>query len=244
MPRPKKQPGERRTRRINPRFTPAEHAQVEQAALRAGMSAAEYARAQTLKGRVTLQSHRTLDPAAFDELRRIGVNLNQLARIANQSGRVPDRLGKALTQLETILTRELGGGPATAAQARAAHDTAQPARPAPRPESQPVPAAPARRAAQDKKAPVPASLEPIPNLIKQLQQDEPGPVPNLIKPAKKTPASPPPEPEKKTGVAQRTRAFLQRLTGGETADASEKAAAEPDKKPKPPRKRAGTFHDP
>jgi len=240
MARPKKQPGERRTRRINPRFTPAEHAQVEQAAARAGMSAAEYVRAQTLKGRVTLQHHRTLDPAAFDELRRIGVNLNQLARIANQSGRVPGELGKALTQLETILTRELGGGPSgSAPQARPAHNAAQPARPQARPESGPVTPAPARRTAQDKEAPVPAWVDPIPNLIKQLQQDESAPIPNLIKPA-----PPPPEPEKKTGVAQRTRAFLQRLTGGETADASQKTAAEPDKKSKPPRKRTATFHDP
>jgi hypothetical protein len=115
MPRPKKPPAERRTARINPRFTPAERIRVEEAALLAGISAAEYARAQILQGRVIIRAGRALAPEVLDQLRRIGVNLNQLARIANQTGALPPELARACTMIEAFLARELGG-PAPHAQ--------------------------------------------------------------------------------------------------------------------------------
>lgn len=108
MARPRKDDDHRRTETVAFRVTPAERMQLENAAIAAGLSASEYARGQALKGRVVVQQSRTLDHAAFDELRRVGVNLNQLARIANQAGRVPRELARACAALERILVRELG----------------------------------------------------------------------------------------------------------------------------------------
>ena len=119
MPRPKIEPDARRTERINPRFTPAELLRIESAASVAGMSASEYVRMQALRGRVVVQQRRELSGEAFDELRRIGVNINQLARIANTTGRAPARLETALETLEQILLREMGDDDAPAPQAAA-----------------------------------------------------------------------------------------------------------------------------
>ena len=119
MPRPKKEPDARRTERINPRFTPAELLRIESAASVAGMSASEYVRMQALRGRVVVQQRRELSGEVFDELRRIGVNINQIARIANATGRAPARLETALETLERILLREMGDDDAPAPPAAA-----------------------------------------------------------------------------------------------------------------------------
>lgn len=117
MPRPRKPEDERRTETIAFRVTPAERLQAEMKAAAAGLPGApEYARTLTLKGRVVVEQRRELDHAVFDELRRIGVNLNQLARIANQTGQVPGRLESALAALEQILAREIGETSARRAQ--------------------------------------------------------------------------------------------------------------------------------
>ena len=107
MARPKKLPGDLKTDTIAFRITPAERLRIEEAARRAGLGPSEYARAQTLRGRVVVQERQTLGHAAFDQLRRIGVNLNQLARIANQTQRVPAELTRACEAVEQFLLREL-----------------------------------------------------------------------------------------------------------------------------------------
>jgi len=108
MPRPRKTPDDRRSEALGLRLTPAERIQVEQEAAAAGLTASEYARARVLNGRVVIRQNRTLDPAAFDELRRIGVNLNQLTRLAHQRAQFPAGLQDVFAQLDAILARELG----------------------------------------------------------------------------------------------------------------------------------------
>ena len=76
----------------------------------AGLSASEYARALVLAGRVVVRQNRTLDHAVFDELRRIGVNLNQLTRLAHQRQQFPAGLTEVFAALERILARELESG--------------------------------------------------------------------------------------------------------------------------------------
>jgi hypothetical protein len=110
MPRPKKDTEERRSEALAFRLTPAERLRVEQAAIEAGLSASEYARELTLKGRVVMEQRIALDPAVFDQLRRIGVNLNQLARVVNQSKRAPPELARACAAVENFLVRELDAG--------------------------------------------------------------------------------------------------------------------------------------
>ena len=115
MPRPKKDTDDRRSEALAFRLTPAERLRVEHAAIAAGLSASEYARELTLKGRVVMEQRLALDPAVFDQLRRIGVNLNQLARVANQSKHAPPELARACAAVEKFLMREMDAhGPAAA----------------------------------------------------------------------------------------------------------------------------------
>ena len=109
MPRPKMDMEARRSERLNPRFTPAERLEIESAAIGAGMSAYEYVRMQALRGRVIVRAAPRARTCGLDELKRIGNNINQLARIANQTGHLPaaSRLDHALGAIEQILAREL-----------------------------------------------------------------------------------------------------------------------------------------
>jgi hypothetical protein len=109
MARPKKNPGELKAEFLAFRLTPAERLQIEEAASKAGMSAAAYTRMLALKGRVVIRQQSTLDHAAFDQLRRIGVNLNQLTRLANATGKIPPGLSRTFAAIHRILEQELSG---------------------------------------------------------------------------------------------------------------------------------------
>lgn len=111
MARPRKPTNELRTGTLAFRLTARERLEIEQAARSAGLSASEYARRQVLAGRVIVQTTHSLDRDTFDQLRRIGVNLNQIARIANQTDRIPASLPHVCATLEELLMRELGAGP-------------------------------------------------------------------------------------------------------------------------------------
>ena len=116
MARPRKEPDDRRSETLAIRLTSAERIRVEQAAFAAGLNASEYARPLVLAGRVVVRQNRALDHAAFEELRRIGVNLNQLTRLAHQRGQFPEGLSDVFAALERILIRELDGDAGQAAQ--------------------------------------------------------------------------------------------------------------------------------
>lgn len=121
MARPRKDASERRTNLLPVRLTPAERLRIEKDALGAGLTASDFVRTQALKkGRPVVRETVTLDPAVFDELRRIGVNLNQIARRANQSGRISPALSHVCETLESILMRELDHGSASGQSARPA----------------------------------------------------------------------------------------------------------------------------
>jgi hypothetical protein len=109
MTRPKKDPATRRTEQVNLRLTRTEHLKLEEAAYTAGIALSEYIRVQALKGRVVVQQKQSLDHAAFDQLRRIGVNLNQLTRLANQTGQMPPDLARTAATLEDFLIRHIDG---------------------------------------------------------------------------------------------------------------------------------------
>jgi len=114
MPRPVKQPAERRTVSLSCRVTPAERLRIDAAAAQAGLSPSEYLRRQALRGRVTVQEKRALDPALFDQIRRIGVNLNQLARLAHREGKIPPALERAAAAAERLIARVLTPEPGPA----------------------------------------------------------------------------------------------------------------------------------
>ena len=84
---------ERRTAGLTIQFTPTERKQLGEAAERRGAALGEYVRQLCLRrgGRDVVVAGSRRNPAAkalADELRAIGNNLNQLTRVANQTGEI------------------------------------------------------------------------------------------------------------------------------------------------------------
>ena len=108
MARPKKIAEERLTERVKFDLTASDYAKALQSAKDAGMSLTAYARQQFLKGKLVIHEKRKLDHETFDQLRRIGVNLNQLTRAVNQTGNIPDtRLSNICLRLEDFLLKNI-----------------------------------------------------------------------------------------------------------------------------------------
>lgn len=105
MARPTKQSEDKRAQWIKARVSPAEHAYVLTQADRARMSPSEFVRASALSTQPVMAEGPAADFELADQLRRIGVNLNQLTRVANRTGYMPDGLDDALAQLSHLLDR-------------------------------------------------------------------------------------------------------------------------------------------
>ena len=100
--RPKKTEATGRASRVHVLLTVAEKARVREAARRGGLSISEYVRRRTLGRPVTSR----VDADAERQLRRIGVNLNQLTRVANAAGQV--ERGADLDALVAEIRRAIG----------------------------------------------------------------------------------------------------------------------------------------
>lgn len=112
MARPKKSTDDKRAQWIKARVSPAEHAAFLTRAARARVSPSEFLRSQALQQDQppSPAPEMALDAAAVDfetvdQLRRIGVNLNQLTRVANRTGYMPDGLEEALAKVDQLLDR-------------------------------------------------------------------------------------------------------------------------------------------
>lgn len=105
--RPKKRAAELRTGQFRVRVSVAEKAGIERAAGEAGLSVSEYLRRRALGRPVEAR----VDAAARGLLRRLGVNLNQLVRVAHRAGQVEhgDELVGVLAEVRAaVRTLELG----------------------------------------------------------------------------------------------------------------------------------------
>ena len=93
--------GRRRTEKVEVRVSPAEKTELRGSAREAGLTVSEYVRRRSLGQPVAARADRETRVL----LRRIGVNLNQLARAANASGAAAqDRpLCDALAELRRAL---------------------------------------------------------------------------------------------------------------------------------------------
>lgn len=110
MPRPQKQPAEKRDMRVAFRLSAADAAALGSKAKDAGLSLSAYARQMALKGRVAVVRREAPDFAAIDQLRRIGVNLNQLTRAYHRrDADEPDYLRELCRQIEQVLDRAITG---------------------------------------------------------------------------------------------------------------------------------------
>ncbi|MCP4282867.1 MAG: MobC family plasmid mobilization relaxosome protein [Gammaproteobacteria bacterium] len=104
MARPRKQTTEKRPRVVAYRVTDEEQARLEAKANQLGQSIGEYSRRAALRKRVVVQQAApALSIGAIMELNRIGVNLNQLTRVANTNGNMPTGLVSLLERINVLL---------------------------------------------------------------------------------------------------------------------------------------------
>ena len=108
MARPKKSPGDLRQHVVTFRMSPVELALLDERTDKSGMSRGNFLRKSALQNSITVRKSQGADFATRDALRRIGVNINQLARIANSGDRIEaDRLNDALDQLDALFDKWL-----------------------------------------------------------------------------------------------------------------------------------------
>ena len=106
MARPEMQEHEKRTERHNLRFTLAEHEHIRAQAEAVGLSVAEFLRRRALGYMVpTGRARRRVDPGVLNELNRIGVNVNQIARNLNSDRPLRLNAQEVLSELQQVLGR-------------------------------------------------------------------------------------------------------------------------------------------
>ena len=112
MARPRMAPEDKRSMRVNVRVSASEAAALQQKAEAAGMNVHAFTRAAALGRRLPAASAGATDFETRHELRRIGTNLNQIAKAMN-AGRdsLPHSLELACTQLTALLDRMMDDGP-------------------------------------------------------------------------------------------------------------------------------------
>jgi len=93
------------TRRLFVRTTEEDQVRIRANALKAGLDVSEYVRRVAVDGHVIVRRESAYGMSLAHQLRRIGVNINQLTRVANTEGELPDELARVCGQLETILDR-------------------------------------------------------------------------------------------------------------------------------------------
>ena len=106
MARPRKITDQKKTFRLIVRLNAEERKLVEYAAKNAGLRPYSFARVKILDGRVPKPVLSEIDLGVYLELKKIGVNINQLARVAN-SGRFPVGItavfARLIEQQQTII---------------------------------------------------------------------------------------------------------------------------------------------
>jgi Bacterial mobilisation protein (MobC) len=103
---------ERRTAKVTVQLAPTERQRLEAAAAREGKALSDYVRQLCLRrgGRAPVVAGTQRNPdakALADELRAIGNNINQLARVANQTGEIrrEAELGFVIDRLVATIDR-------------------------------------------------------------------------------------------------------------------------------------------
>src|SRR5579872_5573344 len=104
MARPRKT-APKLTRRVIVRVSEEDHARIRANAKDAGLGVSEFVRRLALDGQVVVRQQSAYGMSLAFQLRRIGVNLNQLTRVANEDGEVPEELARVCGQVERILDR-------------------------------------------------------------------------------------------------------------------------------------------
>lgn len=104
MSRPKKVGSEKLSTTLPPiRCTITEKALIYARSKKAEMSLSEYLRQMALKGEINIRQSAT-DFEAVQQLRKIGINLNQQTKKFHQTGFMPYELKALWPKLEALLT--------------------------------------------------------------------------------------------------------------------------------------------
>lgn len=109
MARPPKGEDDQRSEILRCRMRPAEYLKILREAERSNLSLSDYARRMLLSGTVSVTPAKGLDPETFDQLRRIGVNLNQAVHKLHTTGRIPAELASAAALVETFILGMIDG---------------------------------------------------------------------------------------------------------------------------------------
>ena len=108
MARPKKDPSSRRTEAVNVALSPVELAAIQDKADRGKTNVTAFVRAAALGKSVTVTESTAPEFATRHELRRIGSNINQIAKAMNAGKAVPSsQVDRVFSKLETLLDRWL-----------------------------------------------------------------------------------------------------------------------------------------
>lgn len=111
MARPPKAPQDRRTEQVKIVLSPTELARVKAKADRAENTVTAFVRAAALGKPVKVEQTSAPDFMTRNELRRIGVNLNQIAHALNSGrGHAPDELRRLCAKLDQLFDRWLDHG--------------------------------------------------------------------------------------------------------------------------------------
>jgi hypothetical protein len=101
MPRPRKEPSSQRNKLLSCRLTAGELRRLQKAAHGASLTLSEFVRAVLVNRAVKVTRHvRIFDGELYEELRRIGVNLNQAVYRLHSTGQAPPELGRAAAAVE------------------------------------------------------------------------------------------------------------------------------------------------
>jgi len=110
MARPKIDPSHRRTQQMTLALSPVELAALQSKADAAKTNVTAFIRAAALDHSVTVVESTAPDFATRNELRRIGVNLNQIAKALNAGRAMPSSLSAACEKLDLLFDMWLSHG--------------------------------------------------------------------------------------------------------------------------------------
>ena len=106
MARPRKSPEDRHTETVRVPLRPADFQRLQEKADKAETTVTDFVRASALGQKFTVIQSDNPDPETVDQLRRIGVNLNQIAKALNAQKTVPPSvLASACEDLKTVLAQ-------------------------------------------------------------------------------------------------------------------------------------------
>lgn len=111
MARPKSDPMKRRTEQLNLRLSPVELAALQSKADAAGTNLTAFTRAAALSRKLPSAPVSSVDFETRQELRRIGINLNQIAKAMNaRREALPESLVATCAKLDSLFDRIMPHG--------------------------------------------------------------------------------------------------------------------------------------